>query len=168
MQQKNYSNLVLKLLSTYQIHIFVWGNFPFKYKVNKNTMEQKPRVGTWLKLKHLTNIYGHCNYIKRFYRISVTLHKLSPLFCICIVMQSDTTWGSWTSSYLTFQTGIAPSVFSSYTVEPLYNEVLGTMKITLLYQVSCYIRGQKTKKYKELGPAKWPCYKRVLLYPTSL
>ena len=26
----------------------------------------------------------------------------------------------------------------------------------------------KTKKYKELGPAKWPCYKRVLLYPTSL
>ena len=26
------------------------------------------------------------------------------------------------------------------TVEPLYNEVLGTMKITLLYQVSHYIR----------------------------
>ena len=48
------------------------------------------------------------------------------------------------------------------TVEPRYNEVLGTMKITLLYQ------GKKTKKYKELGPAKLPCYKRVLLYPTSL
>ena len=28
----------------------------------------------------------------------------------------------------------------SYTVEPRYNEVLGTMKITFLYQVSCYIR----------------------------
>ena len=27
-----------------------------------------------------------------------------------------------------------------YTVDPLYNEVLGTMKITLLYQVSRYIR----------------------------
>ena len=54
-----------------------------------------------------------------------------------------------------------------YTVEPHYNEVLGTMKITLLYQVSHYIRGKK-KKYKELGPAKLPCYKRVLLYPTSL
>ena len=26
------------------------------------------------------------------------------------------------------------------TVEPRYNEVLGTMKITLLYQVSHYIR----------------------------
>ena len=26
----------------------------------------------------------------------------------------------------------------------------------------------KTKKYKELGPAKLPCYKRVLLYLTSL
>ena len=28
----------------------------------------------------------------------------------------------------------------SNTVEPLYNEVLGTMKITLLYQVSRYVR----------------------------
>ena len=45
-----------------------------------------------------------------------------------------------------------------YTVEPLYNEVLGTMKITLLYQVSHYIRVKKTKKYKELGPAKLPRY----------
>ena len=54
------------------------------------------------------------------------------------------------------------------TVEPRYNEVLGTMKITLLFQVSHYIRVKKTKKYKELGPAKLPCYKRVLLYPTSL
>ena len=53
------------------------------------------------------------------------------------------------------------------TVEPLYNEVLGTMKITLLYQVSCYMRVEK-QKYKELGPAKLPCYKRILLYPTSL
>ena len=54
------------------------------------------------------------------------------------------------------------------TVEPRYIEVLGTMKITLLYQVSHYIRVKKTKKYKELGPAKLPCYNRVLLYPTSL
>ena len=30
-----------------------------------------------------------------------------------------------------------------YTVEPRYNEDLGTMKITLLYQVSCYIKVQK-------------------------
>ena len=30
-----------------------------------------------------------------------------------------------------------------YTVEPLYNEVLGTMKITLLCQVSRYIRVKK-------------------------
>ena len=42
------------------------------------------------------------------------------------------------------------------------------MKITLLYQVSHYIRVKKTKKYKELGPAKLPRYKRILLYPTSL
>ena len=54
------------------------------------------------------------------------------------------------------------------TVEPRYNEDIGTMKITFLYQVSHYIRVKNTKKYKELGPAKSPCYKRVLLYPTSL
>ena len=56
---------------------------------------------------------------------------------------------------------------SVVTVEPLYNKALGTMKITLLYQVSHYIRVKK-KKYKELGPAKLPRYKRILLYPTSL
>ena len=52
-------------------------------------------------------------------------------------------------------------ILYSSTVEPRYNEDLGTMKITLLYQ-------GKKNKYKELGPAKIPCYKRVLLYPTSL
>ena len=34
------------------------------------------------------------------------------------------------------------------TVEPLYNEVLGTMKITLLYQVSHYIRVKKLRNIK--------------------
>ena len=34
------------------------------------------------------------------------------------------------------------------TVEPRYNEVLGTMKITLLYQVSHYIRVQKQRNIK--------------------
>ena len=53
------------------------------------------------------------------------------------------------------------SYVSINTVEPRYNEVLGTMKITLLYQVSYYI-GVKKQKYIELGPAKLPCYKRVL------
>ena len=71
------------------------------------------------------------------------------------------------------------------TVETQYNEIwyteylmqwnlvitrslgVGTMKITLLYQVSHYIR-VKTQKYKKLGPAKLSCYKRVLLYLTSL
>ena len=32
------------------------------------------------------------------------------------------------------------SIKRQFTVEPLYNKVLGTMKITLLYQVSHYIR----------------------------
>ena len=34
------------------------------------------------------------------------------------------------------------------TVEPRYNEVLGTMKITLLYQVSHYIRVKKQRHIK--------------------
>ena len=34
------------------------------------------------------------------------------------------------------------------TVEPRYNEVLGTMKITLLYQVSHYIRVKKQRNIK--------------------
>ena len=37
---------------------------------------------------------------------------------------------------------------SNYTVEPRYNEVLGTMKITLLYQVSHYIRVKKQRNIK--------------------
>ena len=37
---------------------------------------------------------------------------------------------------------------SETTVEPLYNEVLGTMKITLLYQVSHYIRVKKQRNIK--------------------
>ena len=36
----------------------------------------------------------------------------------------------------------------STTVEPRYNEVLGTMKITLLYQVSHYIRVKKQRNIK--------------------
>ena len=35
-----------------------------------------------------------------------------------------------------------------YTVEPHYNEVLGTMKITLLYQVSHNIRVKKQRNIK--------------------
>ena len=50
-----------------------------------------------------------------------------------------------------------------YTVEPRYNEDLWTMKITLLYQVSPLYQVEKTKKNKELGPAKPPCYKRVFV-----
>ena len=38
--------------------------------------------------------------------------------------------------------------FNHSTVEPLYNEVLGTMKITLLYQVSHYIRVKKERNIK--------------------
>ena len=53
------------------------------------------------------------------------------------------------------------------TVEPHYNEVLGTIKITLLYQVSHYMRVKKFNK--ELGPAKLPRYKEdFVIYPTSL
>ena len=49
----------------------------------------------------------------------------------------------------------------------LNNEVLGTMKITLLYQVSHYIR-VKNKEIQRAGTNKLPCNERVMLYLTSL
>ena len=61
-----------------------------------------------------------------------------------------------------------------YTVEPLYNEVLGTMKITLLYQVSHYIRVKKQRNIKSWDQQNYlvirgfcyirPLYNEVPLY----
>ena len=57
-----------------------------------------------------------------------------------------------------------PRQFSA-TVKPHYNEVLRTMKITLLYQVSHYIRVKKQRNIKSLDQLNHlNCYKRVLLY----
>ena len=42
-------------------------------------------------------------------------------------------------------------VFSIYAVEPLYNEVLGTMEIALLYRVSPCIRIIIKKEKKNMG-----------------
>ena len=53
------------------------------------------------------------------------------------------------------------------TAEPLYNEVLGTMKITLLYQVSRYIRVNTKTNIKSWDQQNDVVIKRVLLYPTS-
>ena len=62
---------------------------------------------------------------------------------------------SWTVSSTTFQShelltfsvDLSGRKHCSSTVEPLYNEVLGTMKITLLYQVSHY-RVKKQRNIK--------------------
>ena len=59
-------------------------------------------------------------------------------------------------------------LFTHNTVEPCYNEDIGTMKMTLLYQVSPLYPGKKPRNIKRVGPAKLPCYKKVLLYPTYL
>ena len=60
------------------------------------------------------------------------------------------------------------------TVEPCYNEVLGTMKITLLYQVSHYIRVKKQRNIKSWDQQNYlvirgfcyirPLYNEVRLY----
>ena len=62
------------------------------------------------------------------------------------------------------------------TVEPRYNEVLGTMKITLLYQVSHYIRVKKQRNIKSWDQQNYlvisgfcyirPLYNEVPLYLT--
>ena len=68
--------------------------------------------------------------------------------------------------------------FSRYciTVEPRYKEVLGTMKLTLLYQVSHYIRVKKQRNIKSWDPQNYlqvfirgfcyirPLYNEVPLY----
>ena len=61
-----------------------------------------------------------------------------------------------------------------YTVEPRYNEVLGTTKITLLYQVSHYIRVKKQRNMKSWDQQNYlvirefcyirPLYNEVPLY----
>ena len=83
---------------------------------------------------------------------------------------SETHNGSYTGSArnlrFTMQSGQESMVLT--TVEPRYNEVLGTIKNDLVISGFSLYQGTKTKKYKELGPANLPCYKRVLLYPTSL
>ena len=60
------------------------------------------------------------------------------------------------------------------TVEPRYSEVLGTMKITLLYQVSHYIRVKKQRNIKSWDQQNYlvitgfcyirPLYNEVPLY----
>ena len=57
-------------------------------------------------------------------------------------------WLYQRQSYWCKSIAILIAFFLLYTVEPLYNEVLGTMKITLLYQVSHYIRVKKQRNIK--------------------
>ena len=62
-------------------------------------------------------------------------------------------------------------------MEPRYNEVLGTMKITLLYQVSHYIRVKKQRNIKSCDQQNYlvirgfcyirPLYNEVPLYMKS-
>ena len=59
-------------------------------------------------------------------------------------------------------------MLEAYTVEPRYNEGPWDHENYLVISGFSLYQGKKTKNYKELGPAKLPCYKRVLLYPTSL
>ena len=65
----------------------------------------------------------------------------------------------------------------NYTVEPHHNEVLGTKKITLLYQVSHYIRVKKQRNIKSWDQQNYlvvrgfcyirPLYNEVPLYYVS-
>ena len=54
------------------------------------------------------------------------------------------------------------------TVKPCYNEVLGTMKISLLYQVSHYIRVKKQRNIKSWYQQNYLVIRGFCLYPTSV
>ena len=81
----------------------------------------------------------------------------------CISIINLTLWKMWHNMFKSLENYVwIPSNFFFFltaelfyqnlwkitTVEPLYNEVLGTMKITLLYQVSHYIRVKKQRNIK--------------------
>ena len=55
-----------------------------------------------------------------------------------------------------------------YTVEARYNEDLGTIKITLLYQVSHYIRVKKQRNIKSWDQQNCLVITGFCCYPTSL
>ena len=57
-------------------------------------------------------------------------------------------------------------LLKNYTVEPHYNEDLGTIQITLLYQVSHYIRVKKQRNIKSWDQQNYLVI-RGLFYPTS-
>ena len=93
-------------------------------------------------------------------------------------VHGNTTGKSWRLAYTAMQ--LASSNFRSwarYTVEPRYNEVLGTMKFTLLYQVSHYIRVKKQRNIKSWDQQNYlvkrgfcyirPLYNEVPLYKLS-
>ena len=64
-----------------------------------------------------------------------------------------------------FPSGGTNTKAKQITVEPHYNEVLGTRTITLLYQVSHYIRVKKQRNIKSWDQQN---YLVILLYSTSL
>ena len=83
-------------------------------------------------------------------------------FCFCSCFYFSCVW-CWSVAWV-----------DSDTVEPRYNEVLGTMKITLLYQVSHYIRVKKQRNIKSWDQQNYlvirgfcyirPLYNEVPLY----
>ena len=92
---------------------------------------------------------------------------------LCFVLFFD----CWYNKIFVITNKISQSQGSRYTVEPLYNEVLGTMKITLLYQVSHYIRVNKQRNIKSWDQQNYlvirgfcytrPLYNEVPLYCVS-
>ena len=88
-------------------------------------------------------------------------------FCITFEWQ----FTIWTKGLLNFAWS---NTFITGTVEPRYNEVLGAIKITLLYQVSHYIRVKKQRNIKSLDQQNYlvirgfcyirPLYNEVPLY----
>ena len=84
----------------------------------------------------LLHLKAMCNYILWFYYIC---GKAVTTFVGIITFVDVTT-------FVAITTFVAVTTYVGIIVQPLYNEVLGTMKITLLYQVSHYIRVKKQRK----------------------
>ena len=117
-------------------------------------------------LKKLQNIWFFNAYFKHALAMCVMYLGARVHMCVCVCVGGGV--------YKCYLVEYSSRIIQHNTTEPRYNEVLGTIKITFLYQVSHYIRVKKQRNIKRLDQQNdlvirgycyiWPLYNEVPLY----
>ena len=117
----------------------------FTFWENKYSLMMKTVESTVITVYSLHNLKIFCLYKKLcVMQVYFTYCKAWSKLISMQIHSSSYTKIIWWKFYEVYR--FLLSVFN--TVEPRYNEVLGTMKITWLYQVPHYIRAQKQRNIK--------------------